>query len=95
MSNTVVSNEQRTKTFRRVNITLKNDTLHLLDRVAAKRKRSAFVDRAVRYYVKQIGQENLKKQLRLGAINRAERDLTVAEQWFAVDETGWPKERAN
>lgn len=82
---------QEVTIHRRVNVTLPEDTLRLLDRVAEKGERSGFVDRAVRFYVKEIGSANLKKQLRLGAIARAARDLAVAEEWFPIDEGVWQR----
>jgi len=78
---------------KRVNVTLPEDTLRLLDRVTEKGDRSSFVDQAVRFYVKEVGRANLKKQLRLGATARASRDLGLAEEWFSVDEEVWPKGR--
>ena len=78
-------------TIRRVNVTLPENTLQLLDRVAEKGDRSSFVDRAVRFYVKEIGHANLKKQLRLGALAHAARDLSIAEEWFPLEEEVWQK----
>lgn len=80
-----------TPTIKRVNMTLPQDTLRLLDRVAQKGDRSGFVDQAVRFYVKEIGRVNLKKQLRLGAIAHAARDLSIAEEWFPLEEEVWQK----
>ena len=87
-----MNSPQEVTIHKRVNVTLPADTLQLLDRVAEKGERSGFVDRAVRFYVKEVGSANLKKQLRLGAIARASRDLAVAEEWFPVDEGVWQKE---
>jgi CopG family transcriptional regulator/antitoxin EndoAI len=72
--------------YKRINITLPDTTIKLLDNVAQKGTRSSFVDQAVRFYVEGVGQTNLKKQLREGAINRSKRDLSVAEDWFLIDE---------
>jgi len=87
-----MNSPQAVTTHKRVNVTLPADSLRLLDRVAAKGERSGFIDRAVRFYVKEAGIANLKKQLHLGAIVRASRDLAVAEEWFPVDEGVWQKE---
>jgi CopG family transcriptional regulator/antitoxin EndoAI len=72
--------------YKRINITLPNATIQLLDSVAQKGTRSSFVDQAVRFYVEGVGQANLKKQLKEGAINRSERDMSIAEEWFLIDE---------
>lgn len=72
-------------TRQRLNITLPNDTVRLLDHVAAKGDRSRLVDEAVRYFVKTKGRANLRKLLRDGARKHADRDLMLAEEWFALD----------
>jgi CopG family transcriptional regulator / antitoxin EndoAI len=72
--------------IRRLNITLPERTVALMDRVAGKGQRSRLIDRAVHRYVQEEGRANLRKQLREGARVRAERDLEVAEEWFVVDE---------
>ncbi len=72
---------------KRVNITLPENTIQLLNRVAEKGSRSAFVDQAVHFYIKEIGVANLKKRLRAGALARATRDAATAEEWFALNES--------
>jgi len=72
-------------TYRRVNITLPRATLTLIDRVTQKSNRSAFLDRAVRFYVAEAGRENLKKRLKEGAEARQVRDRNVAEDWFPIE----------
>ncbi|MEK7107119.1 MAG: ribbon-helix-helix domain-containing protein [Patescibacteria group bacterium] len=69
----------------RVNITLPEDTLRLIDRVTRKTNRSGFVERAVRFYIAETGQENLRKQLRANAKEHFARDRTIAEDWFPVE----------
>jgi len=73
----------------RVNITLPNETLRLIDRVTRKGDRSRFIDAAVRYYVEAIGKAGLKQRLKEGAVARAKRDLSLAEEYFALEEEGW------
>ena len=77
----------------RINITLPEDTLKLIERVAEKGDRSRFIDQAVRHYVKEIGRANLRKKLKEGAINRAQRDLSLAEDWFGLEEEAWQEKR--
>ena len=79
----------QTKTRQRVNVTLPSATLRLLDRVAAPGNRSRFIGEAVRFYIRQKGQSNLRQQLRQGAIARAERDLRLAEEWFPLENEIW------
>ena len=63
----------------RINITLPEETLGLIDRVAEKGNRSQFIDRAVKHYVDAVGRKNLKKLLKEGSIKRAERDLKSSQ----------------
>src|SRR5438045_1047177 len=70
---------------KRINITLPEETIQLLDRVAEKGDRSGLIDRAVRFYVQEIGKARLRKLLRLGATARASRDLAVAAEWFSIE----------
>jgi CopG family transcriptional regulator/antitoxin EndoAI len=74
---------------RRINITLPEETLDLIDRVAQPGDRSRFIDEAIKHYIEQIGRSNLRKQLKEGAIRRAQRDLSLAEEWFTLDEEAW------
>lgn len=78
---------------KRLNITLPERTVALMDRVAGKGQRSRLIDRAVHRYVEEEGLANLRKQLREGARVRAARDLQVAEEWFALDEEVHPGAR--
>ena len=79
--------------YQRINITLPEETLGLIDRLAKTGDRSRFIDRAIRYYVEAVGKANLKNLLKEGAINRAERDLRLAEEWFILEEETWPEDR--
>ncbi len=79
----------QTKVHQRINITLPSETLGLLDRLAEKGERSRLIDEAVRFYVQEIGRAKLRKQLKAGAVERAERDLGLAEEWFGVENEAW------
>jgi CopG family transcriptional regulator/antitoxin EndoAI len=59
----------------RLNITLPEETIRLIDRVASKGDRSRFIAEAVRQYVGAHGRTKLRRRLREGAVRRAERDL--------------------
>lgn len=74
---------------RRINITLPEETVRLIDRITEKGERSRLIDEAVKRYVEEIGRANLKKRVKEGAVRRAERDLSLAEQWFTLEEKLW------
>ena len=78
-----------TAAHKRVNVTLPPETLHLIDRLSRKGNRSRFLDNAVKFYVTAIGRSALRKQLKAGAIQRAERDLRLAEEWFSIEDEAW------
>ena len=78
----------------RINVSLPEETLRLLDRVAGKGDRSRLIDQAVRYYIDQQGRSELKKRLKEGAIRRAARDLQLTEEWLPLEEEVWNEGRA-
>jgi CopG family transcriptional regulator/antitoxin EndoAI len=78
----------------RINVSLPEETLRLLDSVADKGDRSRFIDQAVRYYIDEKGRRELKKRLKEGAIRRAARDLQLTEEWFPLEEEVWNEGRA-
>lgn len=78
---------------RRLNVTLPETTIRLIDRVARKRGRSRLIDRAVRHYLQRLGRDALRKALKEGAVRRADRDLRLAGEWFALEEEGWAQNR--
>ncbi len=75
----------------RLNVSLPEETVRLIDRLAKKGNRSRFIDRAVKRYVEDVGRANLRGRLKEGAIRGAERDLRLAEEWFAVEGEAWDK----
>jgi CopG family transcriptional regulator/antitoxin EndoAI len=74
---------------RRINISLPEETLHLIDRVAAKGDRSQFIAEAVRHYVTRTARARLRKRLKEGAVRRAARDRALAEDWVLLEEEAW------
>ena len=78
-----------TMTRRRLSLTLPDETLRLIDRVAERGSRSRLVDAAVRHYVATVGRKRLAARLKAGAIRRAARSLQVVEEWFPLDEEAW------
>ncbi len=78
-------------TAKRLNITLPESTVALLETVANKGERSTFIDNAIKAYIKQTRRESLRNSLKEGAIARSERDLNLADEWFEIDEELWQK----
>ncbi len=78
---------------RRINITLPEETVRLLDRVAQKGDRSFLISEAVRHYVASVGKARLRRLLKEGAVRHAERDLKLVEEWSGADETTWHRDR--
>ena len=76
---------------RRINITLPNETIELLNRLVSKGDRSRFINDAVQYYVTEVEKKKLREQLRQGSIERSRRDLNLAETWFDIEEEAWLK----
>lgn len=78
---------------RRLNISLPDTTVRLLDRVVPKGDRSKFIDRAARYEIGRTTKAELRRQLKEGALRRAgrdreitaERDQLSAEVWARLD----------
>ena len=79
----------RKKVHQRLNITLPEETVALLDTVAEKGSRSTFIDNAIREHVANTKRNSLREALKEGAIVNAERDLAIAEEWFDLEEKLW------
>jgi CopG family transcriptional regulator / antitoxin EndoAI len=73
----------------RINLTIPSETLELLDKFAPKGERSRFIHEAIQHYIAQIEKQKLTEQLIEGAINRADRDRHLAEDWFVIEEEAW------
>ena len=80
-----------TTMYRRINVTLPEETVRLLEGVAPRGDRSRLIAEAIRYYVQETGRAKLRKQLREGALRRADRDLALAREWFALDKEVWQR----
>ncbi|MDP1689193.1 MAG: hypothetical protein Q8L47_03620 [bacterium] len=78
-----------TTLHRRLNITLPEETVRLIDRATEKGDRSRLIDQAIRSYIGHQGKMNLRKRLIEGYRREAGRDLKIAEDWFAIDEEVW------
>lgn len=76
---------------RRVNITLPEETLALIDRAVPRGDRSHLIDEAVRHFLRTRSRARLRKLLAEGARVRAARDRALAEEWFPIEEEPWTK----
>jgi len=79
---------------RRINISLPEETVRLMDRVSSRGDRSRLINEAVRRYVASRRRANLKKRLKEGALRRRERDLRLSTDWFLLDEEAWPTNKS-
>ena len=78
---------------RRLNISLPEETIRLLDRVAPRGDRSYVIAEAVTKYVAEIGKARLRKLMKERAVRRADLDLQIVEDWFPVDQEAWESRR--
>jgi len=83
----------KTRGYERINITLPEETIELLDRLAPKGGRSRLVNMAVRRYISERSKQNVEKLMKEGAIKWAGRNREIAEEWFHVDEEAWQKSK--
>ena len=74
---------------RRINISLPEETVRLMDRVSPRGNRSRLINEAVRRYLASRRRATLRKKLKEGALRRAERDLRLSAEWFLLDEEAW------
>lgn len=74
---------------KRLNITLPESTVTLLETVADKGERSTFIDAAIKKHVSDIRKQRLREQIKAGSIANAERDLEIAREWFDLEEELW------
>jgi CopG family transcriptional regulator/antitoxin EndoAI len=70
----------------RINVTLPEETVRLIDRVSEKGNRSRLINEAVKRYIQEMGRAKLRERLKEGAHQRAARDRRLAEEWFLPNE---------
>jgi CopG family transcriptional regulator / antitoxin EndoAI len=75
--------------YRRLNISLPEETVRLLDRVAAKGARSHVIAEAVTRYVTEIGKARIRRLMKERAAKRADLDIEIAEEWVSSDREAW------
>ncbi len=73
--------------YQKINITLPEQTAHLIEQMADKRSISRFVEDAVIYYIQHVGKESLRERMKQGALKRAERDLKLSQEWNSLEDS--------
>lgn len=76
---------------RRLNISLPEETVRLLDRIAAKGNRSRVIAEAVTRYAVESDKARLRSNMKERALRRAELDRQIAEEWFPIDQEAWER----
>ncbi|NER06423.1 MAG: hypothetical protein F6K17_29510 [Okeania sp. SIO3C4] len=76
---------------RKLNITIPEATMQLIEETMPQENLEQLINKALNFYIKQNLSENLKEELRIGGIKRAERDLQLAEEWYELEEEAWEK----
>ena len=73
----------------RINITLPEETVSMLESIAGKGTRSTFIDAAIRKHIHEVKAARMRESIKAGAIANAERDLAMAQEWFHLEEEIW------
>ena len=77
---------------KRLNITLPEQTVKLIDRVVTKGQRSRLIDHAVKRYIEEESRTNLRKQLAHSYATNARLDQEFVEEWFPLEQEAWRSE---
>ena len=77
--------------YQQINITLPQKTIELIDGLATQDERNKLIDEAINFYVIDRQKQALQQQLQEGAIYHSKRDLSLAEDWFNLEEV-WHKD---
>lgn len=75
----------------RLNISLPDTTVRLLDRVVPKGDRSKFIDRAVRTELARTKRAELRRRLAEGYRQRADEDRRIAAEWDHLSAEVWAR----
>lgn len=75
--------------YQEIKIALPQETIELIDSLGSQEDRSQLINKAINFYVIDRQKQLLQQQLREGAIRRSERDLSLAEDWFNLEEELW------
>lgn len=85
----VYNKQMKNAVHKRLNITLPESTVKLLETVANKGERSTFIDAAIRKHIHEMQRKDLREEIKAGSIANAERDLEFAREWFDLEEEAW------
>lgn len=77
--------------YRRINITLPESTVAMLETVADKGSRSTFIDLAIQNQIRSTRKQKLRDEIKAGAIANAERDLAMVREWDQIGDETWPE----
>ena len=75
---------------RRINVSLSEEAVRLLDRMAPKGDRSRFLDELVKRTARD--RAAIRARLKEGYIKRAQRDREVAVEWDPVADEVWQRD---
>lgn len=87
----VYHSDMKKAAYRRLNITLPQETVEILTAEVDKGSRSNFINVAIRKHVIETRKMKLRDGLKAGAIANAERDLEIAREWFETEDNLWPE----
>ena len=73
----------------RINITLPQDLVVELEKIAGSRKKSHFIAKTLQEKIAKIKADEIQRLLEEGYKARREESLTIAKEFEAVDLEGW------
>ena len=77
----------------RINVSLPEETVRLLHRVAEKGDRSDLINEAVVRHLASLRRARIRRCLKEGAIARAKRDRALAAEWAPLEDEIWGRDR--
>jgi CopG family transcriptional regulator/antitoxin EndoAI len=79
----------KTDTAKRLNITIAPATWERLKTAVPRMERSRFIDNALKVYLTNLKRKSLKQRLKKEALANADKDLKIANEWFALENEVW------
>lgn len=71
---------------KRISLILPESTIAIVDRLTTHGNRSGFIDRAILHYAEAQRIAGLRKHLKAGYRSSAPDDLTIAAEWFPLEQ---------